>query len=99
MPLAKLPRSARLPVRSYATTSGSRPPLSGLSATAKAKAEKISQEWKGTSATGENTKNFVGGEFVESKADKWIDVVDPVCPQRVPPARFCLHCARQRKRF
>ncbi len=76
MPLAKLPRSARLSVRSYATT-GSRS-LGTLSATAKAKAEKISQEWKGTSATGGNTKNFVGGEFVESKADKWIDVVDPV---------------------
>ncbi|OJT15808.1 Methylmalonate-semialdehyde dehydrogenase [acylating], mitochondrial [Trametes pubescens] len=75
MPLAKLPRSARLSVRSYATT-GSRS-LGTLSATAKAKAEKISQEWKGTSATGGNTKNFVGGEFVESKADKWIDVVDP----------------------
>lgn len=76
MPLAKLPRSARLPVRSYATT-GSRA-LGTLSAAAKAKAEQISQEWKGTSATGGNTKNFVGGEFVESKADKWIDVVDPV---------------------
>ncbi|EIW64361.1 methylmalonate-semialdehyde dehydrogenase [Trametes versicolor FP-101664 SS1] len=75
MPLAKLPRSARLPVRSYATT-GSRA-LGTLSAAAKAKAEQISQEWKGTSATGGNTKNFVGGEFVESKADKWIDVVDP----------------------
>ncbi|KAI0375415.1 methylmalonate-semialdehyde dehydrogenase [Pilatotrama ljubarskyi] len=77
MPIAKLPRPARLRVRSYATTSSSRPPLSGLSATAKAKAEKLSQEWKGTSATGENTKNFIGGQFVESKADKWIDVVDP----------------------
>ncbi|KAI0778596.1 methylmalonate-semialdehyde dehydrogenase [Trametes elegans] len=77
MPLAKLPRPAQLRVRSFATASGSKAPLSGLNATAKAKAEKISQEWKGTSATGENTKNFVGGQFVESKADKWIDVVDP----------------------
>ncbi|KAI0830727.1 methylmalonate-semialdehyde dehydrogenase [Trametes gibbosa] len=77
MHIAKLPRTARLPVRSYATTSSSRTPLSGLSVTAKAKAEKLSQEWKGTSATGENTRNFIGGEFVESKADKWIDVVDP----------------------
>ncbi|KAL7285218.1 hypothetical protein ACG7TL_000311 [Trametes sanguinea] len=77
MPIAKLPRPARFRVRTYATTSGSRPPLSGLSATAKAKAEQLSKEWKGTSATGENTKNFIGGQFVESKADKWIDVVDP----------------------
>ncbi|TBU48218.1 methylmalonate-semialdehyde dehydrogenase [Dichomitus squalens] len=77
MPLAKLPRPAQLRVRSLATASASRPPLSGLSATAKTKAEKISQEWKGTNATGANTKNFVGGEFVESKAEQWIDVVDP----------------------
>lgn len=27
---------------------------------------------------GENTKNFIAGEFVESKATKWIDVLDPV---------------------
>ncbi|KAI0652283.1 methylmalonate-semialdehyde dehydrogenase [Trametes meyenii] len=79
MPLVKIPHPAcsLSRVRSYATTTGSRPPLSGLSATAKAKAEKLSQEWKGTSATGENTKNFVGGQFVESETDKWVDVVDP----------------------
>ncbi|RDX52025.1 methylmalonate-semialdehyde dehydrogenase [Lentinus brumalis] len=63
-------------VRAMATAA-SRPALSGLSATAKSKAEKISQDWKGTSATGANTKNFIGGEFVESKTEKWIDVVDP----------------------
>ncbi|KAM5531879.1 hypothetical protein V8D89_014433 [Ganoderma adspersum] len=77
MPLAKLPRPARLRVRSLATSSTTRPALSGLSATAKSRAEKISQEWKGTSATGGDSKNFIGGEFVESKADQWIDVVDP----------------------
>lgn len=77
MPLAKLPRPAQLRVRSLATSSTSRPALSGLSATAKPRAEKISQEWKGTSATGGNTKNFVGGDFVESKAEQWIDIVDP----------------------
>lgn len=78
MPLAKLPRPAHLRVRSLATSSTARPALSGLSATAKSRAEKISQEWKGTSATGGHSKNFIGGEFVESKADQWIDVVDPV---------------------
>ena len=79
MPPAKLPLPVQLRgVRAMATTAGSRPALSGLSAAARSKAEKISQEWKGTSATGANTKNFVGGEFVESKAEKWIDVVDPV---------------------
>ncbi|PCH33746.1 methylmalonate-semialdehyde dehydrogenase [Wolfiporia cocos MD-104 SS10] len=61
--------------RSYATAA--RPPLSALSATARAKAEQLSKDWKGTSATGQNTKNFIGGEFVESKAQTWIDVLDP----------------------
>ncbi|ETW86946.1 hypothetical protein HETIRDRAFT_305451 [Heterobasidion irregulare TC 32-1] len=67
-------RTAHL--RSYATAA-SRAPLSGLSAAARPKAEQISKEWKGTSAAGHNTKNFIGGEFVESKATKWIDVLDP----------------------
>lgn len=50
-----------------------------LSALAQPKAEAISSQWKGTSATGESTKNFIGGEFVESKTTEWIDVHDPVC--------------------
>lgn len=57
--------------RSYAT-------LSGLSQTARPWADKLSAEWKGTHATGANTKNYIGGEFVESKAAVWHDVVDPV---------------------
>lgn len=28
--------------------------------------------------TGGSTKNFIGGQFVESKADKWLEVHDPV---------------------
>ncbi|KAF8445799.1 methylmalonate-semialdehyde dehydrogenase [Boletus edulis BED1] len=51
--------------------------LSGLSQTARPWAEKLSAEWKGTHATGGNTKNYIGGEFVESKATVWHDVVDP----------------------
>lgn len=54
-------------------------PLSGLAPIARERAEQLSANWKGTSASGENTKNFIGGQFVESKADKLIDVVDPVC--------------------
>ncbi|KAI0721219.1 methylmalonate-semialdehyde dehydrogenase [Cerioporus squamosus] len=78
MPPAKLPLPAQLRgVRAMVTTATSRPALSGLSATARSKAEMISQDWKGTSATGANTKNFIGGEFVESTTEKWIDVVDP----------------------
>ena len=72
-------------LRSYATAA-SRAPLSGLSAAARPKAEQISKEWKGTSAAGHNTKNFIGGEFVESKATKWIDVLDPVRVARFLPA-------------
>lgn len=56
------------------TTTG---PRNALAATARAKAEQISAEWKGTSATGGNTKNFIGGEFVESKTSDWIEVADP----------------------
>jgi malonate-semialdehyde dehydrogenase (acetylating)/methylmalonate-semialdehyde dehydrogenase len=51
----------------------------GLSALARPVAEKISAEWKGTSMIGGTTKNFIGGQFVESKADKWLEVHDPVC--------------------
>lgn len=49
-----------------------------LSAVALPKAEQISASWKGTNATGGSTKNFIGGEFVESKTTEWIDVHDPV---------------------
>lgn len=50
----------------------------GLSALARPVAEKITAEWKGTSMIGGTTKNFIGGQFVESKADKWLEVHDPV---------------------
>ncbi|GJJ13914.1 hypothetical protein Clacol_008171 [Clathrus columnatus] len=49
----------------------------GLNAIARAKAEAISKNWKGTNATGGKTKNFINGQFVESQATEWIDVVDP----------------------
>ncbi|KZT72784.1 methylmalonate-semialdehyde dehydrogenase [Daedalea quercina L-15889] len=76
MPSAKLPRPARFLVRrTYATAV--RPPLSALTPTTRAKAEELSANWKGTSATGEKTKNFIGGAFVESSAESWIDVADP----------------------
>ncbi|KAH8099427.1 methylmalonate-semialdehyde dehydrogenase [Cristinia sonorae] len=67
---------AALRSRGFATAAP-KPPLSALSATARSKAGQLSKDWKGTSATGENTKNFIGGEFVESKTTEWIDVVDP----------------------
>ena len=92
MPLAKLPLTTSLRVRTLTTSA---PRMSGLSATAQSRAEKISHEWKGTSATGGNTKNFVGGEFVESKADKWIDVHDPVCTAALHRSILCLTLATQ----
>ena len=58
--------------RSYASAAGS------LNALARPKAEQISSQWKGTSATGGNTLNYIGGSFVESSATKYIDVLDPV---------------------
>jgi malonate-semialdehyde dehydrogenase (acetylating) / methylmalonate-semialdehyde dehydrogenase len=64
-------------VRSYATVPVL-PPLRGLNSAVREIAEKLSRNWKGTSASGENTKNFIGGEFVHSRATEWIDVVDPV---------------------
>ncbi|TEB38997.1 methylmalonate-semialdehyde dehydrogenase [Coprinellus micaceus] len=48
-----------------------------LSAAALPRAQRLSADWKGTSATGRNTKNFIGGQFVESKSAGWIDVHDP----------------------
>ena len=52
--------------------------FSTLSPLARQKAEEISAAWKGTSATGGTTKNFIGGDFLESKSSQWIDVLDPV---------------------
>jgi malonate-semialdehyde dehydrogenase (acetylating)/methylmalonate-semialdehyde dehydrogenase len=65
--------------RHYATAVGGQPkaPLSGLNDAVKARAEGLSN-WKGTSATGEKTKNYIGGQFVDSGTSQWLDVVDPV---------------------
>ncbi|KAJ7487442.1 methylmalonate-semialdehyde dehydrogenase [Mycena galericulata] len=55
------------------STSASR---NSLNALARASAERLSQ-YRGTSVTGGTTKNFIGGEFVDSKTTEWIDVLDP----------------------
>lgn len=54
----------------------------GYGPLAQAAAEEVTSKWKGTSALGGKTKNYIGGEFTESKADKWLEVRDPVCPAR-----------------
>ncbi|KAL1761996.1 Aldehyde/histidinol dehydrogenase [Schizophyllum commune] len=66
-------RRTSLSARLFATSAS----RSALSATALPHAEKLSAEWKGTSMMGGKTKNFIGGEFAESQASEWIDVVDP----------------------
>ncbi|KDQ63422.1 hypothetical protein JAAARDRAFT_29451 [Jaapia argillacea MUCL 33604] len=79
MSASRISRLSHLQARKYATSASGhpRPPVSGLSDTARPLAEKLSKEWKGTSATGGVTKNFIGGEFVESKTTDFVDVVDP----------------------
>jgi len=54
-----------------------------LSTLAKSKAAVLAN-WQGTSVTGGNTKLFINGKFEESKTDKWMDVLDPVCLPRSP---------------
>jgi len=68
--LLNIPASSR----SFATSARA---SAGLSALARPVAEKITAEWKGTNMTGGTTKNFIGGQFVESTADKWLEVHDP----------------------
>lgn len=74
MHLCRVYRQFILPSRYFHSSAS----VKALSALAQPIAERISANWKGTSATGSSTKNFVGGEFIESKATEWIDVHDPV---------------------
>ncbi|KAF9518264.1 hypothetical protein BS47DRAFT_1371108 [Hydnum rufescens UP504] len=60
-----------------AVVGSARPPLVGLSGKARTAAETITANWQGADVSGGNTKNFIGGQFVESQATKWIDVHDP----------------------
>lgn len=49
--------------RTYATAASSGS-LAGLTSKARAAAESISANWKGTNADGNTTKNYIGGKFV-----------------------------------
>ncbi len=75
----KFARLRTLPGRFFHTTRS----VDSLSTLAQPKAERISANWKGTSATGGSAKNFIGGEFAESKATEWIDVHDPVSTKQM----------------
>lgn len=50
---------------------------SSLGQLALSRAQDIESKWKGTSALGGTTKNYIDGTFVDSQANKWIDVHDP----------------------
>lgn len=39
--------------------------------------EAVSSKWKGTTANGGKTKNYINGQFTDSKTDKWLEVHDP----------------------
>jgi len=73
-PFSRIPHLRTLKKKSFHTSAN----LKALSALALPRAEQISAKWKGTNATGGVTKNFIGGEFVESQTSEWIDVHDPV---------------------
>ncbi|EIW71962.1 hypothetical protein TREMEDRAFT_70598 [Tremella mesenterica DSM 1558] len=66
-------------VRFAMTAASSSPNLSShkYSALGLQAAEQVSSKWKGTTADGGTTKNYIGGEFLDSKADKWLEVRDP----------------------
>ncbi|WWC64491.1 methylmalonate-semialdehyde dehydrogenase (acylating) [Kwoniella dejecticola CBS 10117] len=74
-------QSLRTQARSYAApalaSSASSSGQKGLSPLAAEAAKEVSEKWRGTSAVGGTTKNYIGGEFRESKAEKWLDVNDP----------------------
>ncbi|KAF8647903.1 hypothetical protein AX16_006435 [Volvariella volvacea WC 439] len=73
MAIAQISKLRLLNARSFSSSAV----RGALSATARPHAEKISAEWKGTNALGGNTKNFIGGQFVESNTSEWIELHDP----------------------
>lgn len=50
---------------------------SPLGALALERAKDVEQKWRGTSTLGGTTKNYVDGQFVDSKTSRWVDVHDP----------------------
>ncbi|EPQ32270.1 uncharacterized protein PFL1_00467 [Pseudozyma flocculosa PF-1] len=48
-----------------------------LSPLALSKAKDVESKWKGVSMFGGTTKNYVDGQFVDSKTSQWLDVNDP----------------------
>jgi hypothetical protein len=75
-----LPLSIRHASTAAATTSSTSSSAAKFSPLAMKAAEEVSSKWKGTTANGGKTQNYIGGEFKESSSDKWLEVRDPVCP-------------------
>ena len=78
--MIKLPRSLAYRSVRYAATaarpaSSTSPRFSALGAKA---AEEVSSIWRGTTADGGKTKNYIGGEFRDSQTNDWLEVRDPV---------------------
>ena len=75
-----LVRGARYASSAAATASSSSSGAARFSPLAMKAAEEVSSKWRGTTANGGKTKNYIGGEFTESSAKKWLEVRDPVSP-------------------
>lgn len=52
--------------------------LPSLTSTAAERAKDVESKWQGTSTSGGTTKNFVGGQWLDSKTQNWLDVHEPV---------------------
>ncbi|WWC91814.1 methylmalonate-semialdehyde dehydrogenase (acylating) [Kwoniella dendrophila CBS 6074] len=76
-PIRLITRSYASPALASSSSSTKDSSKNGLSALAAEAAKEVTDKWKGTSALGGNTKNYIGGEFRESKTDKWLNVHDP----------------------
>jgi malonate-semialdehyde dehydrogenase (acetylating) / methylmalonate-semialdehyde dehydrogenase len=72
--MSRILRQQFLHTRSFTSSSA----FGSLKSSIRPKAEQISRDWKGTNATEGFTKNFIGGEFQDSKTQEWYEVRDPV---------------------
>lgn len=80
--MLRLPKHLALGARyassAAAASSSSSSSVARFSPLAMKAAEEVSSKWRGTNVNGGKTKNYIGGEFTESVADKWLEVRDPV---------------------
>lgn len=59
------------------TSQGNEAASSTLGALAYERAQDVERKWRGTSTMGGTTKNYVNGQFIDSKTNRWVDVHDP----------------------